>query len=617
MNKGWRKDLFAILKRIAQISPLYLPLCFAKNVLEIVSPLILLVLPSLIIDALISGAGSSYLMKLVIICVGVPVVVNALVVILKLKLVVVSLKVRDGLDMSVNTVMASLPYERLDNPEVYAKQQKIRNGANMVGPLIGAVENKVFGGIKSILFIASYFSIIVQLIKTDARAFVPTYLDSFPAVLEWSVSHTLIFLIIVTAIGMLSIYIRHRFQQKEEEVINRYSDSQRAYVYYARLRSNYEVGADIRINGLWRLLQKKLRIYYQDEKKLFFAVGSYECRAKVVFDLITFAQFLFLYVFIACKILHGSISVGEFYLYANAISAFIACLGEFVMQISDLKMAMSYYGAYPYLWDLAAAYPDASAGQIDASADVQEVITLKNVSFHYSGNDQWIIRNLSLSVRKGEHISIVGLNGAGKSTLVKLMMGLYEPQEGSISLYGKDIKNLSRQELYGLFSTVFQDYQLLAAPVSANIAASDVFDAQKVQGILKRTGLFERLADEGADAIVSRRLSDQGILFSGGEEGKIAIARAFYKGAPICILDEPAAALDPLAEAELNQLMQTLTEDETAITISHRLSSCRFSDRILVLENGQISENGSHQELLARQGLYYRMWQEQAQYYQD
>lgn len=225
------------------------------------------------------------------------------------------------------------------------------------------------------------------------------------------------------------------------------------------------------------------------------------------------------------------------------------------------------------------------------------------------------MRNICLTIRPGEKIAIVGRNGMGKSTLIKVLMGLYPVDSGHIFIDGKDINTLDGQELFAMFSTVFQDYRLFAASIADNVAAfEEKPDATRVRCALVKAG-FHAESDIDLAKQVSRHLSEEGILFSGGEEQKIAIARALYKNAPYYIMDEPSAALDPIAEREMNEHVLNETDGHTLIIVSHRLTACTMANRVIVLEDGRIYEEGSHQELLKRQGLYAQMWEAQAKNY--
>ena len=247
-------------------------------------------------------------------------------------------------------------------------------------------------------------------------------------------------------------------------------------------------------------------------------------------------------------------------------------------------------------------------------------LALKNVTFRYPGSEKAIFRGLNLTIRPGERLAVVGLNGAGKSTIVKLLCGYYDPDEGSVLLNGTDIREFNRQEYYGLFSAVFQEYSHLEVTVAENVAQSmDEADRERVKTCLMQAGLWEAVEKlpKGADTPVGREVYLDGVLFSGGQMQRLMLARALYKNGQILVLDEPTAALDPLAESEIYRKYRDMTAGKTSLFISHRLASTRFCDRIIFLQDGAVKEEGTHEELLALGGGYAELFEVQSRYYRE
>ena len=244
-------------------------------------------------------------------------------------------------------------------------------------------------------------------------------------------------------------------------------------------------------------------------------------------------------------------------------------------------------------------------------------IEFDDVSFRYPGTKELVLDHVSLKIEPSEKIAVVGKNGSGKTTLVKLLCRLYEPEEGEILWNGKNIREYDLREWQKIFAIVFQDYSLLSLTLGQNVAASEQYEAERAKEVLQLAGFGERLnkLKKGLETVVYPEYEQDGVSFSGGEEQKIAIARAIYKGSQICILDEPTAALDPVSESRVYESFDEIVKGKTAVYISHRLSSCKFSDRIFVLDNGKIVESGTHEALLSKNGLYAQLWQAQAQYY--
>ena len=251
-------------------------------------------------------------------------------------------------------------------------------------------------------------------------------------------------------------------------------------------------------------------------------------------------------------------------------------------------------------------------------ADRNYEIEFRDVSFRYPNTDAWALRHVSMKFKVGGRLAVVGENGSGKTTFIKLLCRLYDPTEGVILLNGIDIRKYRYGDYLALFSVVFQDFKLLSQPLGKNVAASEDYDRARAEQCLVKAGFGARLEQlpEGLDTFLYRDFDENGVEISGGEAQKIALARVLYQDAPFIVLDEPTAALDPEAEAEVYTKFNDIVEDKTAVYISHRLSSCRFCDEIAVFDGGRVVQQGTHDSLLEAQGKYRSLWEAQAQYYQ-
>lgn len=254
-------------------------------------------------------------------------------------------------------------------------------------------------------------------------------------------------------------------------------------------------------------------------------------------------------------------------------------------------------------------------GKTVAQSGKPEKITVKNISFSYMGSDEDALNGISFEIEPCEKIALVGYNGAGKTTLTNLLLRLYDVTDGSIEIGGTDIRDVTVESHRARFSAVFQDFQIFGATVGENVALEKDFDEQRVLDALRKAGFTKELPD-GVNTVLLREFDDDGLMLSGGEQQKIAIARAFYKDCPYIILDEPSANLDPVSEYELNKAISRECDDRTVVFISHRLSTTRHADRILMLENGKIIESGSHDELMKKDGKYAYMFRLQAEKYE-
>lgn len=323
-----------------------------------------------------------------------------------------------------------------------------------------------------------------------------------------------------------------------------------------------------------------------------------------------------IYLFTCLKAWGGAFGVGAVTQYVGAVTALSNHVAKLFEVYGTMKAnAASLEQVYQFL-DIPNEMYQGSL-TTEKRSDRQYEVEFRNVSFKYPGAENWSLRNLSMKFRVGERLAIVGENGSGKTTFIKLLCRLYDPQEGVILLNGIDIRKYNYRNYMSIFSVVFQDFQLLSQPLGANVAGSSHYDRERVIKALVDAGFGERLEEMGLDTYLYRDFAEDGIDVSGGEAQKIAIARALYKDAPFIILDEPTAALDPIAEAEIYSKFNDIAGDKTAVYISHRLSSCKFCDEIAVFQDGRIVQQGTHEALLAQEdGQYARLWNAQAQYYQ-
>ncbi len=323
------------------------------------------------------------------------------------------------------------------------------------------------------------------------------------------------------------------------------------------------------------------------------------------------------YLFVALKTYIGAFGIGGFIKYQFCIARIVESAEIFSAAISDLRTNNDYLEIFFEYLDIPT---EMHYGTIptEKRTDNKYDIEFHNVSFKYPGTEGYAIKNLSLKFKVGDRIAVVGMNGSGKTTMIKLLCRLYDPTEGYITLNGIDIRKYDYEDYLDLFSVVFQDFRLFSFSVGENVSAEVDYDEKRVWASLEKAGMLERVKSmpDGLKAHVYKDFEEDGVEISGGEAQKLAIARALYKDAAFVILDEPTASLDPIAEHEIYSRFNDMVKDKTAVYISHRLSSCRFCERILVFDNGQLIQDGSHSSLLQKtDGKYYELWNAQAQYY--
>ena len=323
------------------------------------------------------------------------------------------------------------------------------------------------------------------------------------------------------------------------------------------------------------------------------------------------------YAFVCLKAWAGAFAVGSVAQYVGAITALSGSVGTLVSTWGEFRAnAVFLRQTYKFLDTPNEMYQGSLT--TEKRSDRNYEIEFRDVSFRYPGAEDYALRHVSMKFRVGERLAVVGENGSGKTTFIKLLCRLYDPTEGTILLNGIDIRKYDYDEYIALFSVVFQDFQLLSFSLGQNVAAAVQYNPERAKACLQKAGFGDRLAQlpDGLETKLYKDFDEKGVQISGGEAQKIALARALYKDAPFVVLDEPTAALDPIAEMEVYEKFNEIVGDRTAVYISHRLSSCRFCDSIAVFDHGSIIQRGTHESLLQNEdGKYFALWNAQAQYY--
>ncbi len=403
-----------------------------------------------------------------------------------------------------------------------------------------------------------------------------------------------------------------------------YAHREDEMVYYAkknyiRTKSQSTILAkDIRIFGLQNWLNDLLNNVHDIYLDFSLKVERKWLIADITEAVLTLARNGIAYVYLIHMTLNEGLSVSEFLLYFTAVSTFTTWVMGILRDISRLhKDSLDISCVREYL-----EYPEPF--KFENGEDVPKAasyeLRLDHVSFRYPGVEQDTIHDLNLVVRPGEKLAIVGLNGAGKTTLVKLLCGLFDPTEGRVLLNGKDIRDFNRNAYYDLFSVVFQEFSLMDVTIAENVAQTTTdIDYDRVRSCIEKAGLTKAINElsKGLDTHVGRNVFLDGVLFSGGQTQRLMLARALYKDGPILILDEPTAALDPIAENDIYRKYNDMTSGKTSVFISHRLASTRFCDRIIFVADGNIAEEGTHESLLELGGEYAKLFEVQSRYYQE
>ena len=409
-------------------------------------------------------------------------------------------------------------------------------------------------------------------------------------------------------------------QQKRQYQITRNSEpyvNQREELMKACC-SEYQRGKDVRIFHAQNTLMGKFVSLNETLADLWEKSLS-SCRTMSASSVLVSRLFnLLIYLSVGLKALCGAFGVGNLLKYTGAVFQFGDGVSLLVQTVREIVQNIPYMEDYFSYQDMPNRTADAT---LPVTEEIREnyIFEFRHVTFTYPGASSPSLSDLSCRFQKGEKIAVVGRNGSGKTTFLKLLCRLYDPQEGEILLNGVDIRQYRYEEYLDFFSTVFQDYCIFAFTLGENVAAESDYAKEKAVRALENAGFGPRLSTlrDGLDTQLFKNFSEDGVELSGGESQKVAIARCLYKDAPHAILDEPTAALDPVAESDIYQRMNRFVEGKGALYISHRLSSCRFCHRILVFEGGRLEEQGTHEQLLAAEGLYCRLWNAQAKYYQE
>lgn len=403
------------------------------------------------------------------------------------------------------------------------------------------------------------------------------------------------------------------YRHKEEE-----ADIKNRFFYFQEKARDRRLAKDIRIFGMgeWleELMDKCIRMQ-QD----FYLRRERVCLIADVTDIVlSFLRNGIAYAWLLYLTLRENLSVSAFLLYFTAVSGFTTWISGMLQSFSTLHRQSIEISVIREIGDYEEPFLFAEGKKLAVDKGVPYTIALKDVTFRYPGSEREIFSHLNLILHSGERLAVVGANGAGKTTLVKILCGFYEPDEGEVLLNGVNIKEYDRRDYYRLFAAIFQDFSLLAGDVAENVASFErKIDMDRVRDCIGKAGLDKKIEElpEGYHTHLVKEVYEDAAEFSGGEMQRLMMARLLYKDSPVMILDEPTAALDAIAESDIYQKYQELTRGKSSVFISHRLASTRFCDRIILLEDGKIVEEGTHEELLARGKAYARLFAIQSRYY--
>lgn len=588
VKQGWKYDKCYILWNI-----LYQ---FVNSMIPIIAALA----PRYIIDELMGDARPQMLMLYVGVPAGYTLIAGGLSVFFSMDGFTRRCRVAAEFDSELHKRLARADLEQLENPDFLDMQEKAKKFLYSDWHGFGYLLDSALNIVGQVFTLAGVAAIIATL---DVRV-------------------VLIFLVLTGA----GTFAEGRAKERAAKLTEQISADQRGWMYYARLFENFDYGKEIRLNAMGDWLLKRERAFFTRVNDNLKQQNDGYIRSGLIGSGCTFLQQCAAYTWLILRTMQGGISVGSFTMYVSAVTSFASALRTVLDNLTEIRVYDRFYDRLDeYLSVPVRLRGDVGDRNSDISArnekrilpEGEHVIEFRNVGFRYSGSDTWALRDVNLTLKPETKLAVVGENGAGKTTFVKLLTRLYDPTEGVIMMDGIPIQEYDYDSYMSAFSAVFQDYRLFSFSLEENVTLASPADERRVENILRRVGLGEKLDDlpKGIHTAVYKNFDENGFEPSGGEGQRIALARALYKDAPIVVLDEPTAALDPRAEFELYQHFNELTKGKTAVYISHRLSSTRFCDEIAVFAGGRIVERGTHEELMERKGAYAELFEMQAQFY--
>lgn len=486
-------------------------------------------------------------------------------------------------------MVMEIPFAQMEQPEIRDFIQLAKEGSN-----ISDILNGIAAILTGTITVIGLISVIVTL-------------------------EPLIFLLILAVVG-LRLLANWRNRKLWDKWRPRYAPIMRKIGYFFSTMKNTVYGKEVRLNNLGDWLYQKL----DDTEHVYIKAATRHNvelqRNNSLAELAAIIQESIIYLILSYRVVFSGMPIGNFSMYMTSVNTFSSNIQNIVGAISSLLQYGLFAKDFRYCVEMAQTAQDEIKGSLSALQETDRpfVLEFRHVSFRYPQTENLVLNDISITLREGESLSLVGINGAGKTTFVKLLCRLYEPTSGQIFLNDRDISTIPYKEYAQKLGVVFQDFKLFAFSMEENITMGTSPMEYSIEECIDKSGLTQKLLSlpRGIKTNISKEFDEDGIEFSGGEGQKLVLARVLYKNAPIIILDEPTSALDPLAEYEIYARFHELVKGKCAVYISHRLSSARFTDKIAVFQDGHIAEYGSHEELMKLpQGIYASMFNMQAQYY--
>ncbi|MDD6528142.1 MAG: ABC transporter ATP-binding protein [Oscillospiraceae bacterium] len=601
------KTVLAAFKEMQRLEKRLIPACLTVAVIGAVSPFVNIKFTSVIIDLLDSGAGMKKLALYIAAAVG----INFLLFFINSFLGDMFFMYRSMLyNRELQSVASKLYSVEFKKTEDSGFKELLHKHSE--------AQNRVFSAFSQFSwmlrdFVSGFITLLISLVFIF-----PLFKIGLTKMGESFFEKPVFLLSIFAAIAVMAaiiLVVALKMNKQWFLASDEYSRLDRLFYFFLEKFKDYKTGKDFRLYREQELIEKiATESLLNDGEKVLRKASMNSAKSSSFVALLGSLVGFGIYLFIGIKGLLGSFSLGSLVLYC----------GSFMQVISGIMKMAAPFGKTAemvplvnYYFEIINTKDDMPYGErtLDDADEIE--IEFKNVSFTYPGSSKKALDNISLTIQNGEHLAVVGRNGSGKTTFIKLLCRLYDPDEGEILINGVNIKQYTKESLLKLFAPVFQDFSVFAFSVAENLCASDEYDSEKLNCALDEADILKRVRkmSQKEKTFLFKSLDKNGVDISGGEQQKIALARALYKDSPVVILDEPTAALDPIAENEIYSRFHSFTKDKTAVYISHRLSSCVFCDRVAVFDKAKLVETGTHKKLLDKGGKYAELWNAQAQYY--
>ncbi|MGV1054973.1 ABC transporter ATP-binding protein [Clostridium perfringens] len=566
--------------------------CGVYTILASIAPFIGIFLPKFLIDELLGQRRIEIILMTLIGFFLLSSVVNYSIAWLRCAYSPRVTKIRTDYITMISDKIMKMDFKNTEDPEVLNKIKSVMNAVMSNNTGVEGVYHTLLGLFGRLTAFVGYISIVLFLSP-------------------W----ILLFLIINVLISYaLTMRVKkYEYSQKEKA-----ADKDRRTFYVFDTMYDFAYGKDIRIYDLKNILIDKFKKFRGERIDISNDVQEKQLKVKIVDVILLVIREFVVYGYLIYNVLFTGMSIGDFTMYFSTINGFGDWMKGILDDLANIKAQNMYLDDMREFLEIKSEDKEKTR---DIPIDSSYEIEFKNVSFKYPKTDKYIYKNLSLKIKKGQRLAIVGINGAGKTTFVKLLCRLYEPTSGEILINGVNIQSFSKEEYYKILSVVFQEVKTFAFTVAENVSLENLeeVDREKVLHCIEKAGVGDKInsLQKGIDTSLLKILDGEGVELSGGENQKLALARALYKNGKIVILDEPTSALDAVAEYNIYKGFDELIGDKTAIYISHRLASTKFCDVIAFFENGEIVEYGTHEELLKKNGKYSDMFNIQAQYYKE